>query len=158
MFSFWLIFDCTTDKNTQYTTYLLLSYAFHEVRLAPVLNEWFSRVPCLKDGGSGGRTCSAYYDSAGIKLYLSNRLSSKCVWRVVNYSSRQDIKELHLNALHAYTWLSLMLSNPIQPQYCNVKVLRKIRNSKIHFRLEAGDVKDIWISLMSKVSCLMSPV
>ena len=137
MFSFWLIFDCTTDKNTQYTTYLLLSYAFHEARLAPVLNEWFSRVPCLKDGGSGGRTCSAYCASAGIKLYLSNRLSSKCVWRVVNYSSRQDIKELHLNALHAYTWLSLMLSNPIQPLIVlqRYKKSRLINSSKLLFYL-----------------------
>lgn len=133
MFSFWLVFDCTTDKNTQYTTYLLLSYAFHEARLAPVFNEWFSRVPCLKDGGNGGRTCSAYCASAGIKLYLSNRLSSKCVWRVVNYSSRQDIKELHLNALHAYTWLSLMLSNPIQPQWC------KYTNKKAFFSIQIYD-------------------
>ena len=49
MFSFWLIFDWITDKNTQYTTYLLVSYAFREARSAPVFIIRFSHIPSPKD-------------------------------------------------------------------------------------------------------------
>ena len=121
MFSLWLIFDRTTDKDTQCTAYLLRSRTFHGAGLVPAWKfEFPGSLPNRRRRGRKYLFDLLYFER--IKPYSLGELSSKCVWRVVNYCSRQDIKELHLNALHAYTWSSLLLSNPKNDPNVDTKI------------------------------------
>jgi len=93
-------------------TYVLRSYRNVEQSFLPA--RW-NELPRTKVNGRDlrGSTCPGYCASPGLSQFTFSKLSSKCVWRVVNYCLRQDIKELHRNALHADTWLPLPLSNPM---------------------------------------------
>jgi len=104
----------STEERTgtpKSSAYVLKSYKRLKQSRLPAQKD---ELPKIRTNGQSPEesTCLTYYTSERLSQFTFSKLSSKCVWRIVNYCSLQDIIEVHNNPLHADTWLPLSLSNP----------------------------------------------